>query len=548
MTTPVVTTSRIALLITVVLGVAARAVVAARGWFYWDDLTLIAQARDTGVADLLLSPHDGHLMPGSWLLIWIFSALTSGFDWPAALAALVVGQLLVAVAVAYAAARISPNNAWWVTGLYLLTPLTLPVTTWLAAAVNSLPLHAAAAIWLAHGWLYLQRRRTVDLGIVAAAVAGACLFSERAILLAPVSLLLLCAWARTRGTAALAAAFVLPAAAWAGVYALVVGAPDRVSGGPGLVDLLVHGYARGFLPTLLGGPWTWERWEPGPPFANPSTLVVAAGIAAGLALVAWSAYRRRLLAMLVVLAYPALTILALAVGRTGPDTAAEITQTLRHFSEVAVLAALTLGVAAGRARRVLPVVALVALSCAVSTVTFAQSWAEQPARGYFTTLADELGHHAAPILDQEVALEVLLPVAHPYNRLSALLPEGQVTAASTEPTLVDASGHLIPAELAPSRSTSWEPGCAAPGSPLDEALDGPLFERDWVVHLNLLAAGPTEVTVSLGDGEPVTAEIPEGITRLYVQVSGGGESLRVAAGEQTVCLGQSEVGQLVVAD
>ena len=58
------------LAVVAVAGVVLRTAVAARGWFYWDDLTLFAQAPDAGggLAGLLATPHDGHLMPGAWLV------------------------------------------------------------------------------------------------------------------------------------------------------------------------------------------------------------------------------------------------------------------------------------------------------------------------------------------------------------------------------------------------------------------------------------------------------------------------------------------------
>lgn len=534
------TESRIALLATVIVGVGIRAIVTAQGWFYWDDLILMARVQETGLPRLLLEPHDGHLMPGAWL---VFSLLPK-LNWPVALAVLVFGQLVTAFAVAYAALRICPNHAWWVTALYLLTPLTLPVTTWLSAAVNSLPLHAAAAVWLAHGWLYLHRRRGGDLVVVAAAVLAGCLFSERALLLAPVSLLLLWVWTRSRHIVRLTPAFLLPVVGWSVVYALVVGVPASPVGGPGFAAMLSHGYVRGFLPTLAGGPWSWERWHPGPPFADPHPAAVLAGAVVAAGLLGWALTKRAGGAMVIVLVYPVLPIAALALARSGPDSAPEIAQTLRHFAEVSVLLALTLGVMAGGGRRkVIPLV-VVTLSALLSTATFSQSWAPQPARGYFTALQADLARRGAPILDQPVALEVLLPVAHPYNLASALLPPGQVQPWTGEPTLIDASGHLIPAELAPSRWTGWEPGCAQQGSVLDVPLDGPLVDRDWVVRLNVLSAGASVISVAIGEGDPVAVEVGSGLSEVFVQAGGGGERLRVATAGETVCLGRSAVGLL----
>lgn len=533
-----------------VAGLAVRAAVAAQGWFYWDDLTLIGTARDVPVHELLLTPHDGHLMPGSWLVIWLFAAATDGFHWPAALVLLTVANAAAASAVAYAAWRIAPANAWWVTGIYLLTPLTLAVTTWSAAAVNSLPLHALLAVWLAHGWLYLRRRQPRDLVVVAAAVAAACLFSERALFAAPVSVALVAAWSwargsSLRGTGALAAALVAPAAVWAAVYALVVGDP-RSEGAGGFGGLVHSGYLDAFFPTLVGGPWMWDRWHPGPPFTAPPVAAVVLGVLAAVVLLVWAARTRGVAALLVVFAYPLLPFAALAFARAGATTADEITQTLRHFAEVAVFFALTLGVVV-RGRLQVPGVALFALlavSSLVSAVGYAQSWADQPARDYFSTLEADLESRGEPIFDQAVPLEVLLPVMHPYNRLGSLLPDDDIAHVTRDPALVDGDGNLIPAELYPVRATGPEPGCAAPGEELRVPLDGPLMDRDWVIRLNVLAGDDTEFAVRVGTGPSISAETGEGLHQLHIVAAGGGEELTVRAGEAELCLGRSEVGLL----
>lgn len=550
-------TSRRAVWTTVVVAVVGtllRLSTTLRGWFYWDDLTLLAQAReyDAPTAELLFTPHDGHLMPGSWLLIWFFGSATDGFNWPAAVTALALGTALAIAAVAYAAWRINPTHAWWVTGVYALTPLTLPVTTWAAAAVNSLPLHAASALWLAHGWLYLRHGRTRDFALAVAAIAVAGAFSERVLMLAPISAVLILCWPRAqapaRRVAFLLGGFAAATAAWALTYAVVVGDPRPTVGDlSSIPGLMAGGYLKAFFPTLVGGPWTWDRWHPGPPFASLTVVAVILGVAAVVVLL-FLAYRHRaLLSGIIVFAYPLLPFLAIALARSGDDTAIEITQTLRHFAEVAVLLALTLAVHAHTRlnRSAQAALALFAASSLVSTVTYGQSWAEQPARDYFTTLEEELKERNSPIHDQAVPLEVLLPVVHPYNQLSSLLPDGHVSPATREPALVGPTGELHAAELAPQRATDGDLGCINPGETRSFALDGPLVDRDWVLRLNVNAAAAGDISVAIGDGEPVTVPLTEGLQQWHVQFEGGGEELAVTATGTETCLGRSEVGLLV---
>lgn len=530
-------------LLGVLSGVLLRTVVAALGWFYWDDLILLARAREFSwpSPELLFSSHDGHLMPGAWLVYWLLGAATDGFVWPAAVAVLGLLNLLALAAVGYAAWVLARPHAWWVTLLYAVTPLALPVATWLAAAVNSLPLHAGAAVILAHGWLTLTRSRVRDPLIVAAAVVVTGLFTERVLLVAPVAFLLVLAWAwarraPVRGVGRLGLAVALPWLAGTAAYLGLVGDP-RVTGQSGPAgEFLAHGYGLALLPTLVGGPLRWDRWHPGPPFAQPPATMVILGVLAAITLVAVVAVRnwRGLPSLAIVLGYPLLPLLAIAFARSSADTAAEITQTLRHLAEAGVLLALTLGVLATRMstlRRWL--IALYVVASLVSTVTYAQVWREQPAREYFSTLAAEV---EPPILDQATPLEVLLPVAHPYNMLSRLTD--YTGSWTTDPVLVDADGHPQPAVLLPIRTA----GETCLEGPTEVALDGPLVDRDWVLRLNYLAAADGVAEVAIGAGEAVSVPVREGLHQVHVQLLGAGESLVI---DGVDCIGASEIGLLM---
>lgn len=586
---------RVAALLAVVvaLGVAARTAVAARGWFYWDDLTLHSQARehDAPGPALLLTAHDGHLMPGAWLIEWLLATYLP-LNWPAAVATLVVLQLVAAAAVAWACFVLCPRALCAVPlVLYLATPLTLPSTTWLAAAVNALPLHAATALVLAHAVLAVRGphvRRHLLLAVLAL-VAGL-LFSERVLFTGPtVVLALICLAVATgslrragRRIARVAVALAVPTLAWAGVYLAVVGDPraEDAAGAPvtgpapsdpgGVVDLFTHGYLRALLPTAAGGPWEWERWHPGPPWADPGPAAVVAGAVAVVGVAVWTVRQRprHLVAWLPTLLHPLLPLSALAFARTGPETAVEITQTLRHLSEVAVIAALTLAflLARGRTRRnsqraAGALLALVLVSSAVSTASYARVWAEQPARDYFHTLLPQLAERGEPIFDQAVDLNVLLPVVHPHNRLVKLVG-GMADVPpferwTTHPVLVDGDGNLVPAELVALRSTDpgagpeTEPGCGTRVGPEGATLelDGPLVQRDWVLQFNYFADEAGTVSLALDDG-PVEIPVEAGLAQVHVSLPGGGERLHVTPGGRTseLCVGQGHIGLLAVVE
>ncbi|WP_080791715.1 hypothetical protein [Corynebacterium pacaense] len=548
----------IPLILVAIIGITLRSAISASGWFYWDDLLLIARSREYShpSPEFLLTPHDGHLMPGSWLLIWILAATTTGFSWPAAAFLNTLLNAAAVSAVATAAVTIARRHAWWITLIYVLSPLVLPTATWTAAAINSLPLHAGIALMLRHGWLTLTTTRRRDPIIVASTVLVAALFSERILFAAPVAFLLVIAWVRARGLPvrrlrALAAATWIPVVSVGAAYALIVGDPRHTAEitAPGVAEILIRGYTHGVLPVLAGGPVLWERWDPGPPFAGPTPILTVLGAIVAVALLVRAARCTSgrgwaVGALLLCLAYPVLPFLAIALARTSADTSVEIVQTLRHFGEVAVLLALTIGVPIspnsprepGRLRHA--GIAALGIWCAIAVagnVTYLQVWHPQPARGYFTHLSSELATRDQPILNQAVPLEVLTPVTHPYNQLDHLIGAPQVESWTGEPVIVDATGTLRPATLMILRGYA---GTCIEGRTTIE-LDGPLLDREWVVHVNYLAEHSGEFELAL-DAGAVTVPVDEGLHQVYVQVSGGGEAITITG--DGLCLGRGEVG------
>jgi hypothetical protein len=327
--------------------------------------------------------------------------------------------------------------------------------------------------------------------------------------------------------------------------------------------------------------------------ADPTAAAVAAGALAVAAVLAWSLVTRRRTGMVWAFAavYPLISVMLVAAGRAGPDTAAEIVQTLRYHAELPVVlgAAVALalsapgragageagpgagvgtatgaGVGGGRrvwvpssARTAIGAVALVALlaSSAVSTVTYRRVWSEQPSRDYTIPLLESLRERSAPMLDQAVPVEVLLPVTSPSNRVSSLvdglpgMPE--IGNWTPEPVLIDAQGVLHPAQVAFGRSIPQgpEPGCGfrvgADGARIE--LDGPLLGRDWVVQLNLLSDSAGQVAVRLDEGEETVAPVAAGLGTLFVSVEGAGTGLTISpgGGATELCIGSGPVGVLV---
>src|ERR1700731_1595792 len=167
----------------IVLQLGIRAVLAFGGYFYWDDLILIGRAGTHGLLSpsYLFDDHDGHVMPGAFLLAGAIIRLAP-LDWAGPAISLVVLQLLASLALLRALHVI----LGWRPGLLvpltfaLFTPLGVPGFAWWAAALNSLPMLAALA-WVCADAIMLVRTRDQRYVVTGVLVyLGGLLFFEKA--------------------------------------------------------------------------------------------------------------------------------------------------------------------------------------------------------------------------------------------------------------------------------------------------------------------------------------------------------------------------------
>ncbi|MFC8042570.1 hypothetical protein [Nocardia sp. NPDC057353] len=595
-------------LLLVAVQVAVRAVVAGRGYFYWDDLILIGRSGTHPLlsAEFLGYDHDGHLMPGAFAVAHLSTDLAPLRWWPAA-ASLVLGQAIASLAVLRVLWLLLPR--WAVLGpltFFLFTPLTLPAFAWWAAGLNSLPLQAALA-WVAGDAVRLVRsgeRRYAVSGVAVTVLA--LLFFEKAVLVPFVALVTVVLALRSEGTPARSAlrrgallwqgsAVVL--AVWAVAYAVLVRDRFAMPRADMVLELANHGVSWGVLPTLVGGPWRWERWNPSPPWADPPLALVVLGWLVVAAALVWSLRTRYRTGWVWVAAagYVAASTAAMIVTRSGDETAYELARTLRYHTDSAVVlaiaAALVLaaprrapeaaaaphrridaGTSTGHVDSATPHVgpaaplrhrALPALAAALfiagslwSTATFTRAWVDNPTRAYLTNAEAALtARPAVPLLDQAVSVWVLLPVAHPHNMtghvFAALPGHTEIGPATTELRILDDSGRLVPADLFAVRHAlpGPIPGC---GTLLTDRAtpipaDGPLIPAEWTVQLNYFASAPGAVELRFPDGPFVRVPVDRGPGTVYARVPGGGDGLEARSGTPgtTVCVGGSPIGGVV---
>lgn len=573
----------------VVLQLLVRGVVAARGYYYWDDLILTGRAGTMSLLspEFLLYDHDGHFMPAAFLVAGIANTLAP-YQWALPALILVTLQALASLAVLRLLIVLLGRRPTLLIpfALYLFSPLTLPAFAWWAAGLNALPMQIGLA-WVAADAVLLCRtgRRRYAWSSLAVFVASL-LFFEKSVLVPVVAFAVVALMYRVDGhRKPLRTALVrgrrlwawsaVVIAGWAAVYVLVV-TPRPGQRNPEMtLELMRHSKYRGLFPTLLGGPWQWDRWPPSPPWAvPPEALVVAAAVAVLACVVGTLAWKRRVgWVWVATAAYVLASEAAMVIARSSPDTTYELGQTLRYLTDSAVVIAIALalvlraptrdrwsgrpGVAGPRSVLVVSglVVAFVASSL-WSTVTFVARWEDNPTVDYLARARAALAANAdAPMLDQPVSIWVLLPVAYPYNMASsvfAALPDRPEFASST-PVLrkMDDSGDIVDAEVTWVRAIGEGPvpGCGyhVTDAPTALPLSGPLAGWEWAVQLNYLASRDGEIEVGLAEGEPVTVPVRAGLNTVYVNLDGGGPDVRVRTldPELSLCVGVGPVGAVV---
>ncbi|MDI3313533.1 MAG: hypothetical protein QJR12_04370 [Mycobacterium sp.] len=569
-----------------------RAVLAFGGYFYWDDLILVGRAGTHGLLSpsYLFDDHDGHLMPGAYLLAGVITRLAP-LDWTAPAITLLALALLASLALLRALQVILGWRPVLLVPLTfaLFTPLAIPGFAWWAAALNSLPMLAALA-WVCADAILLVRTGDQRYAMTGALVyCGGLLFFEKAAVIPFVAFTVTVLLHHVHGDrralrtvwrsgARLWTASLALTAGWVVVYLIAVDQQRWSSDLSMTWNLLRRSVTHGIVPGLAGGPWAWDRWAPASPWATPPPLVRALGWLVLGAAVALSLVRKQRIGLvwLTAAGYAVACQVPIYLMRSSKFTALELAQTLRYFPDLVVVLALLAAVGCcapsrpsnGRLKRWLDPLAshtVVATGLAVafvasslySTATFLASWRDNPAQPYLQharrSLAAAYAASTAPLLDQEVDPLVLGRVARPENLAShmfALLrSRPEFASATTQLRMLDSAGRLVDARVAWVRTIvpGPTPRCGyfvQPDIAVRLALDGPLLPAEWTAEFNYLANSDGSMTVSLAEGPRVKVPVHPGLNRVYVRLPGAGNAIDVRANTAalTLCLASGPVG------
>ena len=567
-----------------------RAVLAFKGYFYWDDLILIGRAGTQNIFSptYLLDDHDGHVMPAAFLVAGVITHLAP-LNWVAPAISLVVLQLLASLALLRALHVILGWRPVLLIPLVfaLFTPLGIPGFAWWAAALNSLPMLAAMA-WVCADAILLVRTGNQRYAVTGILVFfGGLLFFEKAAVIPFVAFTITALLAYVTGDAAalktvwqkgqkLWIGTLALTAAWIVLYLVVVD-QERWSRDLSMTrDLLSRSITHGIAPGLAGGPWDWQRWAPASPWATPSVTIMVLGWLAFAAAVAVSFLRKHRIGLLWVVAvgYAIACQIPIYLMRSSKFTALELAQTLRYFPDLVIVLALLAAVGfcapnrdrfrwldTSPIRTAVTVAAAIAFmaSSLYSTVTFTTIWQDNPAQPYLQNAAAGLAEahrsSSAPMLDQEVDPFILQRVAAPENFAShmfaMLRDRPEFADTTTELRMLDNRGNVKDAHVTWVRTIvrGPDPKCGylvQPDFPVRMPLDGPLLPADWTTEVNYLANSEGSMMLSLSDGRETKVPVHPGLNRVFVRLPGAGDAINVRANTAalSVCIASGPVGNI----
>lgn len=593
---------RAVFLLVLVLALAVRFNVLRDSYFITDDFMLSSRAVESPFGwEYLGRVHTGHFEPLGFAVMWVL-AHVAPWSWGAAVAFMLGGLLVVFLLVWSLLVELFGRR--WTNlvpfGLFCFTPLTLPATTWLSAAILWLPLMASVAGTATWHVRYLRSGRARDAVVAALFLALGFLSFEKTLVVLPWLVVLTVAvlpgaqasirglWRVVRARPLVFALYAVLTLVYIVTYSVSL-ARDEGSGSlyvptAGQVwDFIYLSLLRTFVPSVFGGPWGWSPVGYGGAIVDsPRLFDWVALVLAALVVTVTLAVRRRMARHWAALAtYLFFGLAALAAGRVALGGAIMALET-RYLADAAVPLAVAIGAALAplrgerdpwypvprllvemqrswRRSGALVLAGVLALSL-YSMNAYAAISSANPYRPFVETTAESLRTvpRDAELYDTALPVGIVGPIFAEYNLVSRFV-EPVVTPANranviprseyTNPYLLDANGHLVPMKVDGATSPIPLPGACgwvAENGTVRVPLGSDVFPWGWAVRIGYLADGDTTATVQLGTGTG-TVHLHNGLGEVYLPLVGSGREivLRDMDPGTNVCIGDVQVGNPV---
>ncbi len=580
------------------------AVVAWRAWaalqwtFQGDDWAWVSEASRTPFVKFALMQYHGHLQPAQFALIWMATRLAPLnyllVQLPLFVGAFAAGVLMWKFLGALFGER--PANLIPL-AVFMLCPLTVQPSLWLAAALITIPLQLFIVATLFAALRYVRRPSPRRLAAVGAAFGGGLLFTEKAVLILPLTALFVLLflgegtgrarlrhllverwrlWAVLGGITAPYVAWYVSAASW------------QFGERPPAAQILALGkktLGSAVVPTFLGGPWraspirgVIDQLSDGPRLAT--WLVVA-----GIVVVSVVTYRQAWRAWLLPLVYLGMSVELVAAGRLR-FVGYIIGLASRYYADVVPVLALALALAfmvplerredprwarqelviefgppkEARPVRLLSarnlallVVVAYAASAMLTGVRMAGQSKDFSAKTWVATAASQLqSHPVAAVVDTYLppdAIQAALfrEAAKASQALAPIAPGVRWNGADERLLMFDRDGRLWPAAISPisSGNPGPVPGCGylVFRSPVTIDLLHPLIGWTWGVKVAYYTGQEASGEVSV-DGRRHPVVFLRGAHALLVVQNGTARSVTVEGGGNPVCVAAVRVGYL----
>ncbi len=432
--------------------------------------TLDIQAQMYGVGQpfwsFIWGSNRTHLSPGARTIDWLMLHMTPFEHWPAVLISMGLMAALGAAAWPTLRAVIrSPSVALWTLFWVLFTPVLVPVVAWFRQGLTTIPSLIVTFVLIG---FTLRFVREPSWGLLAKGTACAALglsFSERS-LTAPVVVM---------STALLLGEGSLRSRAWRGTLLATPmsvinvvflaqymrgdydhGARSVPSLG-GFLDSMWHLVYDNALPSLIGGPASWDHF-PGTPYSWASTpwilkvLCAAAFVALVLLSVRKSTVPRMGAVAGVALSHALPVAVMVYVGRVSTVDTVKVVNDLRLFPETTVMLALVIGVMLTLVRMRPPrslvrlmAIAVISLT-ALSWLSFGKYWSDNRSPAFFASLRADLEGRYGSVIPSPLPAGLVPTWADPElstgTLIQALAPDVDTVSIDHAPGIIIDSGDV----------------------------------------------------------------------------------------------------------